>query len=313
MTGITRPISFTPLPRCCMWRWWGRMTRGGIYWRRRPIPSRTIRRCHATQWSKRRRIGTSTQWWYGAELCRQAMRRRAAAAVCRAGAGWWSFSRRRDRMGNRLRRRGWGDARQVEREMGVTHWDRAEGPLADSESGTPLALPELRISRWKPILSGGEIRAVFGDHEPFLTERLLGKGRVYFCATLPEAGWSTLGDGAVLVPMLQRILQVGAGRFTSGSFLDAGDASLVDHPGGWTSLGPGQPRDIRTEAGVYQDGSRLVAVNRPADEDDPGRIAPERARALFAPLETSRCSRTAGAQPGVHYREKSGGRCSLRC
>jgi hypothetical protein len=87
--------------------------------------------------------------------------------------------------------------------------------------------------------------------------------------------------------MLQRILQEGAKRFAAGTFLDAGDASLIENAAGWTSLEPPPPRDVRSQAGVYRNGSRLIAVNRPADEDDPDRLAPGRARQLFAPLSGS--------------------------
>jgi hypothetical protein len=170
--------------------------------------------------------------------------------------------------------------------MRVIHWDAQDGPLADSESGAPLALSALRILRAEPIASGGDIRALFGDNHPFLTERVQGKGRVYFCATLPQPDWSTLDDGRVLVPMLQRVLQEGSKRFASGSFLDAGDASLIDNPGGWTSLDSPTPLDIRSQADVYRNGSRLIAVNRPADEDDPDSITPAATRQLFTPLNT---------------------------
>jgi hypothetical protein len=167
----------------------------------------------------------------------------------------------------------------------VIRWDAHDGPLADSESGAPLALPALQIFRARPIAAPtGDVRALFGDNRPFLTELGLGDGRVYFCATLPTPGWSTLDDGRVLVPLLQRILQTGSRRFAAGSFLEAGDASLIDDPAGWTSLDSATPRDIRSQAGVYRNGSRLVAVNRPADEDDPDRLAPETTRLLFAPL-----------------------------
>ena len=169
----------------------------------------------------------------------------------------------------------------------VIHWDTHDGPLANSESGTPLALAALHILRAMPIASGGDIRAVYGDNQPFLTERVLGKGRVYFCATLPQPDWSTLDDGRVLVPMLQRILEEGAKRFAAGSFLDAGDASLIEDGSGWTALGSTVPRDVRSQAGAYRNGSRLIAVNRPADEDDPDTVAPAAARQLFAPLNTT--------------------------
>ncbi|MGA3170911.1 MAG: BatA domain-containing protein [Chthoniobacteraceae bacterium] len=184
--------------------------------------------------------------------------------------------------GNSFDTASWGDLKAGA--FHVTHWDRQDGPVADSESGAPLALSAMQVAQARAISSGGDIRAVFGDNEPFLTERVAGTGRVYFCATLPRSDWSTLGDGRVLVPMLQRILQEGAKRFDAGSFLDAGDASLVDDPAGWTSLDPSGPRDVRSQAGVYRNGARLIAVNRPADEDDPGRITQAEARQLFAPL-----------------------------
>jgi hypothetical protein len=187
--------------------------------------------------------------------------------------------------GNAFATTSWGAAKDGP--FHVTHWDGQDGPLADSESGEPLALPALQVLRAKPISSGGDIRAVFGDNTPLLTERVLGKGRVYFCATLPRPDWSTLDDGRVLVPMLQRILQEGAKRLGAGSFLDAGDATLIDNASGWTCLDSPAPADIRSQAGVYRNGLRLVAVNRPADEDDPVRIAPSEARRLFAPLSTT--------------------------
>ncbi len=188
--------------------------------------------------------------------------------------------------GNSFATTSWGAMAEPAHPMRVTHWGAQDGPLADSESGAPLPLASMQILRAKTISSGGDIRATLGNDTPFLTERVAGKGRVYFCATLPQADWSTLGDGAVLVPMLQRILDEGAKRFAAGSFLDAGDASLIDNPAGWTSLGAPAPRDIRTQAGVYSNGSRLVAVNRPADEDDPARITTADANRLFAPLNT---------------------------
>ena len=122
--------------------------------------------------------------------------------------------------GNAFASTSWGEVKTAA--LRVVHWDEQDGPLANSESGTPLALPALEVSRARSIASGGNVRAVFGGNEPFLTEHVMGKGLVYFCATLPQADWSTLDDGRVLVPMLQRILQSGAKRFSAGSFLDAG-------------------------------------------------------------------------------------------
>jgi len=189
--------------------------------------------------------------------------------------------------GNSFATASWGgEQRSTGAPMRVTHWDEQDGPLADTVSGAPLAVSGLSIVRAARIVSGGEVRAVIGDNQPLLTERVEGKGAVYFCGTLPEGDWSTLDDGRVLVPMLQRMLDQGAKRLEAGTFLDAGDASLIDDATGWTRVDAATPSDIRSQAGVYRNGERLVAVNRPADEDDPGRITPEVARQLFAPLST---------------------------
>jgi hypothetical protein len=178
----------------------------------------------------------------------------------------------------------WGDLKTADgtQPLRVIHWDNQDGPLADSQSGAPLALPALQILQARPIGSGGDIRAVFGDNLPFLTERVIGKGRLYFCATLPQADWSSLGDGRVLVPLLQRILETGASRFAAGSFLDTGDASLINDPSGWVTLDSTTPRDVRSQAGVYRNGSRLIAVNRPAGDDSA--VSQDAIRRLFAPL-----------------------------
>jgi hypothetical protein len=169
----------------------------------------------------------------------------------------------------------------------VAHWDQHDGPLADSESGTPLALPELQILKAEPVVNGGDVRAAIGESTALLTERIAGRGRIYFCGTLPRADWSTLGDGDVLVPMLQRIITQGATRFAAASYLEAGDAALLQNPAGWISVDGTAPRDVRSQAGIYQNGSRLAAVNRPASQDDPATIAPGDARALFVPLSAT--------------------------
>lgn len=110
-----------------------------------------------------------------------------------------------------------------------------------------------------------------------------GPGADSFCASLPNAEWSDLNDGAVLVPMLQRLLQDGGRRFARASFLECGDAVTL---GGerWTPVDTTAPKEIRLRAGVYRGGGRLVAVNRPAREDDREILEAAKAKALFGAL-----------------------------
>jgi len=62
----------------------------------------------------------------------------------------------------------------------------------------------------------------------------------------------------------------------------------------WTSVDSTQNKDIRFEAGVYRNGDRLLAVNRPAAEDEPDVIDSDEARKLFEglPVQTLEERRT---------------------
>src|SRR5690606_34538070 len=52
----------------------------------------------------------------------------------------------------------------------------------------------------------------------------------------------------------------------------------------WEAVDGRKGKDARFHAGVYRTGERLVAVNRPAIEDDPGKLAETEAQELFGSL-----------------------------
>jgi len=117
-----------------------------------------------------------------------------------------------------------------------------------------------------------------------LTRGVFGKGEFYFCASLPDDRWSNLSDGPVLVPVLQRLLESGAQRLEPVSSVTCGELSAVDQTARWTTVDTTTPKDIRTQAGVYRAGDRLVAVNRPAAEDEPDILAADEIRKLFGDI-----------------------------
>jgi hypothetical protein len=130
------------------------------------------------------------------------------------------------------------------------------------------------------ISGGGAVLASFADGAPFLVRKALGKGEVYFCATSPDPNWSSLADGSVLVPMLQRLITSGAKRLNAGVMLECGD-SATRETGRWTRIDANGPGNPRLQAGVYRAENRFVAVNRPAAENDQLTVSPDRARQLF--------------------------------
>ncbi|MGO8698382.1 MAG: BatA domain-containing protein [Limisphaerales bacterium] len=183
---------------------------------------------------------------------------------------------------------GWGDVQNASEPEGfrVLRWNEEEGPLARSDEHLSLPLPQTSFARRQAIVGRKDILAAFDDGAAFLARQTLGKGEVFFCSVLPQPGWSSLGDGPVLVPMLQRLLLAGGRRLQQVSTVACGEMNATDSARQWVSVDSTTSKDIRSQAGIYRSGDRLIAVNRPAAEDDPEMIDTEQARKLFADLPT---------------------------
>jgi hypothetical protein len=165
---------------------------------------------------------------------------------------------------------GWGAVETSEAPGGfhVLRWNEDEGPLARSEERISLPLGQTEFPRRQVIAGPKNVLAAFEDGAALLARQSLGRGEAYFCASLPADDWSSLADGPVLVPMLQRLLQDGVRRLQPASSSICGELSAVDRAATWVSVDSAEPKDIRFQAGVYKSGDRLMAVNRPAAEDD---------------------------------------------
>jgi hypothetical protein len=181
---------------------------------------------------------------------------------------------------------GWGAVQNTGEPDGfhVLRWNEDEGPLARSDEHFSLPLSQTSFVRRQNITGQKNVVAAFDDGEAFLARQSAGKGEVYFCASLPQSDWSSLGDGPVLVPMLQRLLLAGARRLQQVSTVACGELSAVDQARPWVSVDSTAPKDIRFQAGVYRAGDRLIAVNRPSAEDDPDIIDSDQTRKLFGDL-----------------------------
>lgn len=143
----------------------------------------------------------------------------------------------------------------------ITNWRGNEGPLAMSDDGEDLPLRDLIINRRVTLTGKGTALAAFADGRPFLTREHLGKGYLYSCATLPERKWSSLTEGTVLVPLVQRLVREGGLRL----------GAVVNGISGTEPMPDAHRLDKEAnnvlDAGVYQRKSELVALNRSPDED----------------------------------------------
>lgn len=150
-------------------------------------------------------------------------------------------------------------------------WNRADGPLRDGIDGTPIPAERLRAIRRQIPLGDATPLALWEDGEPLITRRIVDHGTAWFLGSLPDYTWSNLGDADVLLPTVQRIIAAGAERFDASYLTSVGsDAAQLLSGETRTRLddhGSPDPANAAYESGIYRLGERLLAVNRPAEED----------------------------------------------
>ena len=180
---------------------------------------------------------------------------------------------------------GWGEKQTTEKDpFKIGRWDEDQGPLANTDEGLLLPLNQLTVKQRQKIVGEAAILAAFNDGQAFLARQTIGQGEVYFCSCLPLLTWSNLGDGMVIVPMIQRLLAAGSSRFQRNFIIETGRASAGDMQLEWTSAETGQRGNLQTEAGVYRSGDRWLVVNRPENENEFKRVEDEKVSALFSGL-----------------------------
>ena len=180
---------------------------------------------------------------------------------------------------------GWGEKQTADDEpFKVGRWDEDQGPLANTDEGLLLPLNQFTALQRQPVLGQAAVLAAFNDGQALLSRQALGQGEVYLCSTLPLLTWSELGNGMVVVPMLQRLLAAGVARLQRDSVAECGKVGAGDLQLEWTSVETSQRGDVQTQAGVYQSGDRWLVVNRPAAENEFERVEDEAVAALFGGL-----------------------------
>lgn len=166
----------------------------------------------------------------------------------------------------------------------VATWDELDGPLAKTDNGSPLPLARMEILRRQiPSLNdpATHVSANFADGMNFLIGRTLGAGSIYACAVLPDPGWGSFAEGLVLLPMTQRMLTQGSRRLAPPLLDTVGVWKPADAEETWSPVDTSTARDWRWNAGIYQNGTRKLALNRPKLEDDPDVIDADKLKKLL--------------------------------
>jgi hypothetical protein len=190
----------------------------------------------------------------------------------------------------------WADETE---EIPVENWRGDQDLLANTQSGAALPVGQLQIRRYAGIAgeSFTPLASVRGG-KPLLARATTARGGVYFLATTPRAGDSSLAtSGVVLYVLVQRALAAGAAVLGNTRQIVAGDPPEND-PATWQRI-TGDERAISIEfpfhRGVYVAGERLLAVNRPAAEDQAPVLADFRLGELFRGLDYARVDDQAGS------------------
>jgi len=166
----------------------------------------------------------------------------------------------------------------------VLRWDENQGPLAKTDEGFSLPVTQVQFQRRQRLDGKISVLAAFEDGAPFLGRFALGRGEVFFAASLPSPDWSTLGEGPVFVPMMQRLLFAGSRRLQQVSSIICGELNPGVAQKKWERVDGAQKGDIRISAGVYRSAGDLLAANRPAGEDDIEIMDLSEVRPLFGEL-----------------------------
>lgn len=182
--------------------------------------------------------------------------------------------------------------------IAIETWRGDEDLLGRTLSGAALPVGQLEIRKYC---------GVSGEHTPLATLRggasLVARvptkqGGIYFLSTTPAIQDSSLAtNGIVLYAFVQRALEAGVSVLGKTRQLDAG-VPAGETPAQWTRLSQGD-QGLSTEypyhRGVYSSGDRLLAVNRPAVEDETRILTDTRVTELFRGLDFVRVNDQAGS------------------
>jgi hypothetical protein len=180
----------------------------------------------------------------------------------------------------------------------VANWRGDQDLLANTQSGALLPVGQLQIHRYCRLTGDVTPLAGLQGGSPLLARSTQDHSGAYFFATTTAPSDSSLAtDGVVLYVLVQRAMAAGASAQGTVRQLGAGEALPNNLPDSWQRLaGPDDAvsGNYPVHRGVYLAGDRLLAINRPADEDqatilDDGRVAD-----LFAGLNFIRVDHRAG-------------------
>jgi hypothetical protein len=181
----------------------------------------------------------------------------------------------------------------------IETWRSDEDVLARTLNGAALPVGQLEVLRYCGLNGETTALATLRGGAPVVARAPTKRGGVYFWATTPSPVDSSLAtSGVVLYAFVQRLLAAGAEVLAQVRQLDAGQPN-GENPASWTRVADsdqGLSTEMAYHRGVYRDADRerLLAINRPAAEDDSKTVGDEQVAELFHGLNYARVDDEAG-------------------
>ncbi|MFT5634513.1 MAG: hypothetical protein ACI9SQ_002251, partial [Rubritalea sp.] len=176
----------------------------------------------------------------------------------------------------------WGEIQSASRGQYfiISNWNQNDGPQRNYSNGESVPMESLRTIKRRAIRGDISPLADWDDSSTMLGRVIHGKGTAIFLGTLPELRWSDLEIGTISVPIIQNLLNLGNKRFGSAFFSETGrhtplarqesEMIVVTDNSKVNAAFDNSP--IKSTplylAGVKRVKERVVATNRPAEEDN---------------------------------------------
>jgi len=166
----------------------------------------------------------------------------------------------------------------------ISDWNQNDGPQRNYTNGESVPMDSLRTIKRRAIRGDITSLADWDDSSTMLGRIIHGKGSAIFLSTLPERRWSDLEIGSISVPITQNLLNKGNKRFGSAFFLETGrhttianqEADIVVVSDNSTVNEAFDNASTKSTplylSGVKRINERVIATNRPAEEDNWGQL-----------------------------------------
>lgn len=173
----------------------------------------------------------------------------------------------------------------------VESWRGDEDLLAHALSGSGLPVGGLEVRRYCQLEGPLTKLAILQGGDALLARAATARGGVYFCSSTAAAADSSLAaEGIVLYVLVQRALARGAAALGNTRILTAGQTDFEVPPSYrvLASAGDVLSTEYSFQRGVYAGSERLLAVNRPPQEDQAEILRDDQVAELFTGLDFAR-------------------------